>query len=165
MGFVLGIWKCTKKGRFWKCDIKRPLRCSEESSQELTKSSLSPPKMCREWWEKKNRTCNTGERTRTERSETCVWQHVCDLLWSHFVVPWTYRLLRSSPRKIKMISGSVLHYWSYSLHPSQASYSAAPRCGCTPHSSLCSVKPRVLATEEPLCGPRKTFLNVITNEP
>ena len=33
----------------------------------------------------------------------------------HFVVPPTYRLLRSSLRKIKITFGSVRHYWSYSL--------------------------------------------------
>lgn len=47
----------------------------------------------------------------------CVWQHVCDLIWRHFVVHWTYRLLRTSLRKIKIIFGSVLHYWSYSSIP------------------------------------------------
>lgn len=78
---------------------------------------------------------------REESSEMSVWQHVCVLFGRHFVVPWTYRSLRTSVRKIKISFGSVLHYWSYSLYPSQAGYSAAPRCGYTLHSSPYSVKP------------------------
>lgn len=45
----------------------------------------------------------------------------------HFVAHSTYRLLRTSVRKIKISSGSVLHYWSYSLHPSSGRlFSSSP---------------------------------------
>lgn len=75
---------------------------------------------------------------------TCLWL-CCSLN--------VYRLLRSSPSegKIKRTSGSVRPCWSDSVHPLQARYSAAPRCGYThthtPHFSVCSVKLHILATE------------------
>lgn len=111
--------------------------------RKLTKSSVKPAKF---WRVKNKKNKNVGIvakfwRKREKNCENCIWQHVCILFQRHFVVPWTYRLLRTSLRKIRMIFGSVLPYWSYSLHPLQAGYSAAPRCGYTLHFSLYSVKP------------------------
>lgn len=132
MGVIRGLQ------RLWNVTEQKKLT-SPLLLRKLTKSSVKPAKFWRV--KKKRRNCSQVLEKTRKNCENCIWQHVCILFQRHFVVPWTYRLLRTSLRKIRMIFGSVLPYWSYSLHPLQAGYSAAPRCGYTLHFSLYSVKP------------------------
>lgn len=90
-----------------------------------------------------------NKRAAKKSRQMSIWQHVCHFFSGGFFVPWTYRLLRTPVWKIKISSGSVLYYWSYSLHSSSAGYSAAPRCGYTLHFS--HVKPTNWIQKASLC--------------